>query len=52
MYGDQNTVADLPCNVMPAHWAYGEINCADFPDDALSLLWLTREAAQIEGAQA
>jgi len=50
MYGDQYTVADIPCDVMPAHWAYGEIDCSDFPDSDLA--WLANQAAQIEAVTA
>ena len=52
MYGLQFDVLGLFRDINPPHHVLGEINCADFPDDALSLLWLTREAAQIEGATA
>jgi len=52
MYGQQFDVLQAYSDINPPHRVLGEINCADFPDDALSLLWLTREAAQIEGAQA
>ena len=50
MYGDQYIVAPIPCNVMPAHWAYGEIDCSDFPN--ADTQWLMNQATQIEGVTA
>lgn len=50
MYGLQFDVAGLFCDVNPPHHTVGEINCEDFPAGELPLLWLTREAAAIEGA--
>lgn len=50
MYGLQFDVAGLFCDVNPPHYILGEINCADYPEGELPLLWLMREAAAIEGA--
>jgi len=50
MYGNQNTVAELFCDIDPPHRILGEIDCSDFPDTDMA--WLMNEAAQIEGVTA
>jgi len=49
MYGLQFEVGAMPCNEYAPHEFLGEINCADYPEGELPLLWLMREAAAIEG---
>lgn len=46
MYGTQFDVAGLCCDVNPAHYVVGEIDCSDFPDSDVA--WLMREAAKVE----
>jgi hypothetical protein len=49
-YGPQFDVMGLHCDVNPAHYVLGEIDCSDFP--LADLAWLERQAATIEGVQA
>lgn len=44
-YGRTFEVADLFCDVNPAHHVCGEIDCSDFPMSDLA--WLSREVAKI-----
>lgn len=48
MYGRQFDVAGLFCDVNPAHFILGEIDCSDFPESDTP--WLMREVQTIEGA--
>jgi hypothetical protein len=48
MYGEQFDVMGLFSNINPPHRVLGEIDCSDFPDSDIE--WLTKQAAQIEGA--
>jgi hypothetical protein len=49
MYGLQFEVGAMPCNEYAPHEVLGEIDCSDYPEGELPLLWLMREAAAIEG---
>lgn len=46
MYGRQFEVCGLCCDVNPAHYILGEIDCSDFPERDIG--WLMREAAALE----
>ena len=52
MYGLQYTVAGLFSDVNPPHQVAGEIDCEDFPECSLHLMWLMRESDAIEGVTA
>jgi len=45
-YGLDHSVMDLFCNVNPAHYTVGEIDCSDFPMSDAE--WLRCKAAQVE----